>query len=508
MKFIYRRQETRQLLLKWAGDVPLVFASFFFWYPGTPIQKSQRGLLRYLLLQILQQQPLLIPLAFPEAWQRFSEDTLPNPTPGALGMSRGELVQAMSRVLSQKVFNLKTCLLIDGLDEFDGDHLETVAFLKSVVESESTKICVSSRPWDLFNNSFAEYPTLKLQELTNDDIKRFAEETLSENKNMLKIHQREPKEASLLIKEIVEMASGVFLWVKLVVRSLLAGFMSNDNISHLIGRLEELPSDLEELYIHMLKRIEPYYLNQAFKLFSIIQQAQRPLPSFVVSIVDRHTALDLPSSRIRLIDEDDVVVRCREIEDKIQSRCLGLLECVKPKGRGGFSYFNYNDSLGDLMHRAGYGHLSTTVQYMHRTVSDFFAIREGGWSELVKSPAGSGILYNANKALCSASLIQLKQLFSPIQYDSQVAPFPTFKALVQEVMEYTVKIEKQTSESSTALLDELSHTATFYFESNNAEINHQWEGLGHTILPNKPPNCGKETMFLAFTISYSLERYV
>jgi hypothetical protein len=51
-----------------------------------------------------------------------------------------------------------------------------------------------------------------------------------------------------LVEEIVEKANEVFLWVKLVVQSLLAGLGNRDSITDLQRRLRELPSDLEKLY--------------------------------------------------------------------------------------------------------------------------------------------------------------------------------------------------------------------------------------------------------------------
>lgn len=52
--------KTHQKLVQWAAPNILVKASFYFWFSGTPLQKSQEGLLRSLLFQILRQCPSLI----------------------------------------------------------------------------------------------------------------------------------------------------------------------------------------------------------------------------------------------------------------------------------------------------------------------------------------------------------------------------------------------------------------------------------------------------------------
>lgn len=46
--------------------MPVLVATFFFWNSGTQEQRSQVGLLRSLLFQILHHQPALMHLVFPE----------------------------------------------------------------------------------------------------------------------------------------------------------------------------------------------------------------------------------------------------------------------------------------------------------------------------------------------------------------------------------------------------------------------------------------------------------
>ena len=61
MKFLAHHPETRSNLKVWAKNKTLVLAAFFFWSSGTNLQKSQEGLLRSLLFEILSQSPELVP---------------------------------------------------------------------------------------------------------------------------------------------------------------------------------------------------------------------------------------------------------------------------------------------------------------------------------------------------------------------------------------------------------------------------------------------------------------
>ncbi|KAL7972419.1 hypothetical protein HDV63DRAFT_287336 [Trichoderma sp. SZMC 28014] len=53
MKFITGRAETDDLLSTWANNVAVIKASHYFWSSGTELQRSQEGLLRSLLYDIL-----------------------------------------------------------------------------------------------------------------------------------------------------------------------------------------------------------------------------------------------------------------------------------------------------------------------------------------------------------------------------------------------------------------------------------------------------------------------
>jgi len=71
------------------------------------------------------------------------------------------------------------------------------------------------------------------------------------------------------VNEVLCKAEGVFLWVNLVVKSLLKGLGQRDSISDLMRRLEVLPDDLESLYEHMLQSTDSNYKVESSKLFQL-----------------------------------------------------------------------------------------------------------------------------------------------------------------------------------------------------------------------------------------------
>lgn len=78
MKYIYLHPDTQKHLSFWAQGSPYHIAGFFFWNSGTKLQRSQAGLFRSLLYEILRKIPDLIPLVFPEQWAaRYAMKTQP-----------------------------------------------------------------------------------------------------------------------------------------------------------------------------------------------------------------------------------------------------------------------------------------------------------------------------------------------------------------------------------------------------------------------------------------------
>ncbi|KAK7991731.1 Heterokaryon incompatibility protein s [Apiospora saccharicola] len=59
--------------------------------------------------------------------------------------------------------------------------------------------------------------------------------------------------------DVAKKASGVFLWAIVACRSLIQGFEAFDYLNELRNRANEPPTMLEDVFEHILTRIEPCY---------------------------------------------------------------------------------------------------------------------------------------------------------------------------------------------------------------------------------------------------------
>ncbi|PVH76810.1 hypothetical protein DL98DRAFT_424831, partial [Cadophora sp. DSE1049] len=279
MKHIYDSRHTAEYLREWCDKrlsttSQCCIATFFFWNSGTDLQKSQQGLLRSLLFQVLSHNPNLIPLVLPAQWaEHYNKPPTPKHQIKTKVWSLRELHEAFERIIKQQTYQMSLCFFVDGLDEFSGDAEQLCMLFKRLEKgSGMAKFCLSSRPWVAFQEHLGQCPKLRLQDLTFKDIEMYTREKLQGSQAFMKLADRDPQLLESLKVEIMEKAQGVFLWVKVVIVLLLRGANNRDSISQLWTRLRSFPGELYPLYKTILTQIEPVYLEWASKTFQIMRR--------------------------------------------------------------------------------------------------------------------------------------------------------------------------------------------------------------------------------------------
>ncbi|KUJ08897.1 uncharacterized protein LY89DRAFT_558574, partial [Mollisia scopiformis] len=241
--------------------------SHFFWIPGAPMQRSIRGMLSSLVHQLLTRNRPMIPVLLEEDETLQHKDSI-------YDWSKEELQRTLLKVLSNRAY--ASCLFIDGLDEVDPveGQAALVQVLEKIRAQTNVNLCVSSRPESILQESLKNYPKLRLQDLTNSDIRHMVEERLSPFKDRLakmKIDERGAVRLDILVSKITGKADGVFLWATLVTKSLERGIANGDDWATLNERLDVLPRAMNELYSHMWSRLnedEKLYREQAATYFA------------------------------------------------------------------------------------------------------------------------------------------------------------------------------------------------------------------------------------------------
>ena len=209
MKYIADSNEIKHYLRCWGGSRRLILASHYFWSAGTSMQRSWEGLLRSLLFDIFMQTPKVMNTVCESLWKGLDMAQL-----SSFNWNRSHLGAVMFKLAQIDRLPVRICFLIDGLDEFEGDQFELSRALQDLSSCRDIKICLSSRPWNVFEDSFGLESRNKLyvHELTRDDILHYSESRLydhprwstgSVDQNLL----------SRLVNQITDRAQGVFMGV-------------------------------------------------------------------------------------------------------------------------------------------------------------------------------------------------------------------------------------------------------------------------------------------------------
>jgi NACHT domain len=356
----------------WLSNADFTIASCFFWYAGTANQKSLSGMLLSLLHQLFSQHGYLIDRSISAAkWESalLPEGKIPS-------WDSGELEKALRTFISEVHQDTKILLLIDGLDEYDGTDEQRhriLELLEDLTRLGSVKVCQSSRPWVIFKDAFRCYPQLRLEELTKGDISQYVQDKLQGNELFQRHQRRYPDLLSNIADEITHKADGVFLWVRLVVRDISKAVRDGCRAKDLIRELRSIPQDLDEYFMRMMNMIDKSYRQDA----SMIMQTALCNLDFVATEDDNIGSLtsgpDVLLLHLHYLDEDDgpyfagdplfypfdsshdggddIKFFLDNLDRRLTSRCMGLLEAGKPP-------------LVTAPWQA-------KVEFLHRTVRDF-----------------------------------------------------------------------------------------------------------------------------------------
>ncbi len=361
MSYICEDPRTIKSLKTWAGTKgsKLITPKFFFWSPGSVMQKSSVGLLRSLLYQIFQEHPEIAPL--PGRHEPLSDWT------------ERRLTKIFQSITSDVLSSYRMCLFIDGLDEFSGDHDALVTMFGDLAQNPNLKAVLSSRPYPKFDTAFGSSAMLKLQDLTRDDIKKFVSDKLHACPRIQSMAAQEPQnvfEGTVpnIIRDIVSKSDGVFLWVGLAVKDQIRGIEEEDSLEQLEERPRILPTTLEDLYAHMLGNIDRVHRKEAawFLQLALLEEPSTLL-DFTLAVYE---TLDHDLQSSAEFPSQNVINQCQQTRKRISTTCAGLLEVHNETSEPNPT--PTPPSLEDI-----------AVTFLHRTVADFLTESEQGRDFLV-----------------------------------------------------------------------------------------------------------------------------
>lgn len=377
VKYVLDHPKTAACLDIWSPRALKI--SHFFWRPGNEMQQSIKGLLCSLLYQLVDNSVAATNQVFQRIQDQGSKDTHTD-------WSVPELQLIFLQTLSS--YERPILVVIDGLDEVhpaDGP-LELLDLVEQFPRCRNTKLCLASRPEPILKRRLSVYPHLRLQDLTRDDLDRYARDHIklsgiigAENVSNSSTASNTPWNP---IESIVYKAEGVFLWLVLAIRNINTGCVYGDTPAIIQQRIDNLPGDLTKMYTDMWNRAcedsPATYRQTAALYFRLVLLEQDHyslyllprlslLQLMLASTLIADQLLDAVENPLNLVPEGRMLQECRELERKVELYCFGLVTFTRPTTEGLKVFGWYGSQYDGLWSRYGQRY----PEFIHRTARDF-----------------------------------------------------------------------------------------------------------------------------------------
>jgi Cdc6-like AAA superfamily ATPase len=330
MKMLYEHHKDASSQSEWCT------LSFFFNARGNELEKTPSGLYRTLLWELIRNCPTALERIVPILQEK--EDS------GDISWSDSELVETFHRLISGDG-KFSCYIFIDAMDEcVDENEVRKIVldFERSIYKANRSDVnllvCLSSRHYPSITARGAA--ELYLEDKNNADIKTYVGREL-----VLDEEQLSAEIAELLI----EKASGVFLWVVLVISRLRAASDQGSSKSEMMSLLRDIPSRLENLFAQIVSKMSQKQRHASLCIVQWISGSPVTLSPEVLYTVLKLGNGPPPATFAEISDPKVYEYDSKRFRRYITDITCGLFEVVEADNRS----------------------VMAIVQYIHQSAKDF-----------------------------------------------------------------------------------------------------------------------------------------
>lgn len=379
--------------------------SFFFHGRGDALQKTPLGFLRSTLHQILKQAPEALS-DLVSAYQQKCMDM--GDPPGTWYWHVTELWGFFESSLPRILKDRSIWLFIDALDECgEADAKQIVQRFKRLLErlvsppaSIRFHICFSCRHYPILNSPDMFEIWLEME--NNSDISIYV-------KSELKLSFVEKATPSLIQDLIIDRASGIFLWARLVVKQVQDLELESFGPNKIEAIIRTIPEDLHELYKTLIHGMG----SPSLRLIQWVCFATRPLTTEELRWA---LVIDAKFSSLQACQtSEDYIPNSERMNQQVIKLSRGLAEVTQ----------RYDTEGPDIE-----GWDSQVVQFIHQSVKDFF-MNEGlvvldNTSISADESIGQAQLELSKTCICYLKMEEIRQIrrLESDESDKLKAKFP------------------------------------------------------------------------------------
>ena len=318
-------------------------------------RKTATDILRGLLLQLLRQRPILFKYIQPDF--DMSRDSL--------FTNFHALWRVFDGIMKDPEVGEVYCL-IDALDECEkkSRQLFLTNFTKLFRSRDGKKtaakfIVTSRRENDIEKSLYTTSPAIRNLQVdsgrVNNDLSKFINIKIDE---LSTTNEYQPGQKNMIKRALTEKAGGTFLYVSLVVQDLAEA----ETFSEVRQALQDLPSDLNNVYDRILGQIDAKRQEIAKSVLCWVAGARRPL-----------TVDELAMARA--IGTEERKENTMPLKDRVDELKDGF-KCCKP-----LVYIDTNNSTVNLVHQSAKDYLLSTYLQGKDGLSQYHIITD--WTNLL-----------------------------------------------------------------------------------------------------------------------------
>jgi Ankyrin repeats (3 copies) len=269
------------------GNSRPIVVTFFFNARGTELERTPLGLFRSLVLQLFRYVPTIRNLVLAHYRQLLVN--------GAWNPEVEELQKLLLNGLQGRE-EPRVIFFIDALDECENNSVrEVVHYFRSLSDSlfsarKAVEVCLSSRHYP--NIIIPNCHEIVVESGNERDIAHYIDVKISyaiSSQNIM---------LERLRSQLQQKASGIFLWVVLVVDIVLNDIDDGKSSQEIEETVRTVPQDLAALYARLLNTLTAKERHQSLLLIQWVLLSQRQLQA-----MDVQTALILGSESIKSLGE-------------------------------------------------------------------------------------------------------------------------------------------------------------------------------------------------------------
>lgn len=326
--------------------------------------------------------------------------------------------------------------LIDGLDEMVEYPNELIDLILNASKRKHVKFCVSSRASPVFLSAFESRPHLCVDEWTKNEVHTYVTTAFNLEPVLESLRGKMDGQQEVnIVNTLTEKASGVFLWAFLATSFLLHGLIDGDDFLILKDRADALPHHLDDLFAHILDRLDPVDLGHLWMIHVILESHAYPhlLPLSFALTAETHATF---VADLRPLKAVETTKRIDDTRALLKYRCKDF-----------FSIFD-SSPPGVTSSDAS----SLRVTYTHRVIRDYLLSHPNIFSTLPPQT------FSADEQWANAYLWTLKTLPPPSPTTPQPLPLwtPLYNAL-----ERALTIHATTKKFPLTYLEAVLSTAIF-----------------------------------------------